>query len=182
MTEALTLSPAEAEFERILREHGFKTATMKQYVKAPSLQGVWGDYIILPDIIAVDKSGRGWCFEVKSEKESRQSMQCREMPMGYAGPVWFLEEHKMRSYLDFSKAFFCPCIIIINGDFQWKAGFFTRINLEGDIEYNKDLVVARWKDDLGCPVLFNVMDTLDRFFENLENSLEDYGWKPENAA
>src|SRR2546426_12622414 len=105
----MTMSEAESEMEHTLQSEGFLTTTMKQNVKAPSLQGAReGDYIIIPDILAVDKQGRGWCFEVKSEMESKHSMEYLEMPMGYTGPVWYLQQYKAKSYLEFSKAFRCP--------------------------------------------------------------------------
>lgn len=87
---ALTFSPAESEFEKILRENGFMTATPKTSVKAPSIQGEPGHFIIIPDIIAVDGKGNGWCFEVKDEAASTYCMRRIEMTHGYTGPAWFL--------------------------------------------------------------------------------------------
>jgi len=80
---------------------------LKEQVRAPSIQGE-SDFIIIPDILAMDNSGRGWCFEVKDERESKRPMKHLTMPHGYTGPVWFLEKHKAESYLRFSQAFNVP--------------------------------------------------------------------------
>lgn len=172
----MTLSEAESEFERILRGKGFKTATMKEQVKAPSLQGNVG-YIILPDILAVDKQGRGWCFEVKDETWSRAPMRHVEMTHGYRGPVWFLEPYKARSYLEFSQAYSVPCVITIRGDMGWKAGFLTRVSqADGRIDYNRDQIAPEWDDPDGIPILFSVLFSLDRFFKTM-SSLRSRYWK-----
>ena len=169
------LSPAESEFEKILLKKGFMVAGLKQSVNAPSLQGAPHVYIIIPDFLAVDLKGEGWCFEVKDEIGSKSTMDRLEMPRGYSGPVWYLEPWKAESYLQFSRAFRCPCIIAVRGRTKWKLGFFTR-NLTGRIEYNTDLVVPGWRDHRGYPVLFNVMSQLDRFFSELDRSRKEY-WK-----
>jgi Holliday junction resolvase len=172
----MTMSPAESELEQLLQARGFLTATMKRDVKAPSLQGKQkGSYIVLPDILAVDWLGRGWCFEVKSERESKTRMKFLEMPMGYTGPVWYLQRYKARSYLEFSKAFRCPVVIVIKGDLKWKAGFFTKVDhTSGEVVFNNALVAPGWKDARGIPVLFNVMPSVDEFLEKLEETRRKY--------
>lgn len=144
-------------------------------MQAPSLQGPPHMYIIIPDFLAVDLKGEGWCFEVKDERESRSKMEKLEMPRGYSGPVWYLEPWKAESYLRFPRAFRCPCIIAVRGRTKWKMGFFTR-SLTGRIEYNTDLIVPGWKDPRGYPVLFNVMFQLEQFFSELDR-LRDKHWQ-----
>ncbi len=138
------LSEAESAFDQILQDRGFLTAGLKESVRAPSLQAEPGRYIIIPDILAVDTKDWGWCFEVKDERESETSMRRLEMPGGYAGPVWFLEPWKAESYLKFSRAFKCPCILVVRGRNRWKLGFFTQ-NIHGKVGYNRDLVVRAGK-------------------------------------
>ena len=172
----MTLSEAESAFDQILRGKGFKTAAMKKQVKAPSLQGDSG-YIILPDILAVDNQGRGWCFEVKDETWSKAPMRYIEMTHGYSGPAWFLEPYKAESYLEFSRAFSIPCVIAIRGDMDWKAGFLTRISRsDGGIDYNRDQIAPEWDDPDGIPILFSVLLSLDRFFRTLSKLRSTY-WK-----
>lgn len=161
MPKSSTFSPAEVEFEKILRDWGFKTATLKTSVKAPSIEDGRGNYIIIPDILAVDRKEEGWCFEVKDEATSSWKMNDLAMNR-YSGPVWLLEERKARSYLDFSKAFDCPCVIAIGDENGWRVGFFTRKS-KGKVNYNKRIVAINWIDPDGIPVLFNVMSPLDIF-------------------
>ena len=160
------VSGAEEMFAEILRVEGFMVTFLKEQIRAPSIQGE-DDFIIIPDIPAVDKSGRGWCFEVKDERESKRPMKRLTMPHGYTGPVWLLEKRKAESYLRFSRAFKCPCIIAVRGDMRWRIGFFTHIS-NGEIYYNKDLVAVGWNDPFGYPVLFNVMPTATKFFHELD--------------
>ena len=168
-----TFSPAEAEFERILRENGFRTATLKRVVKAPSIEDGRGNYIIIPDIMAVDGNGEGWCFEVKDEAAS--SYEMKELSMNrYRGPVWMLEQRKATSYLDFSAAFDCPCIIAIGDKDQWRVGFFTH-KRRGRVDYNRRIVAVNWDDPEGIPVLFNVMMPLDDFLASIEK-LRRFHW------
>lgn len=171
----MTLSEAESAFEQILRDRDFKTATMKEYVKAPSIQGRKNDYIILPDILAVDKQGRGWCFEVKDETWSKAPMRYLEMTQGYTGPAWFLEPYKAESYLSFSQAFNVPCVIVIRGDSGWRAGFLTKVvSSDGRIDYNRDQIAPEWDDPDGIPILFDVLFGLEEFFGKLDAMRDDY--------
>lgn len=163
----MALTQAEEGFEEILQLHGFMTANMKQQVKAPSLQGE-SDFIILPDILAADKKGRGWCFEVKDERQSKTPMRTLNMTRGYSGLVWYLDPLKARSYLRFSQVFSVPCVIAIRGRSKWRLDFFTKKH-RGKIEYNKDVVAVDWDNRKGIPVLFNVMLLASRFLENLDN-------------
>jgi len=101
------VSGAEEIFAGILQAEGFMMTFLKEQVRAPSIQGE-SDFIIIPDILAMDNSGRGWCFEVKDERESKRPMKHLTMPHGYTEPVWFLEKHKAESYLRFSQAFNVP--------------------------------------------------------------------------
>ena len=163
----MALTQAEENFEEILQIHGFMTANMKQQVKAPSLQGE-SDFIILPDILAVDKKGRGWCFEVKDEQESKTPMRMLTMTHGYSGPAWYLDPLKAKSYLRFSQVFSVPCMIAIRGKRKWRLGFFTR-KIRDKIEYNKDIVASGWDNPKGIPILFNVMLLAGKFLEELDN-------------
>ena len=151
------------------------TATLKESIKAPSIQGEVGNYIIIPDIMAVDKAGNGWCFEVKDEASSSYKMKSLRMTKGYKGPVWFLERRKANSYLKFSQAFQCPCIIAIGGSQRWKLGFLTQKS-GSTIEYNRDIAAVNWNDSRGIPLLFNVMFQLEAFFNSAEK-LRDFYWK-----
>jgi hypothetical protein len=169
----LTFSPAESEFEKILRDNGFMTATLKTAVKAPSIQGRPGQFIIIPDILAVDESGNGWCFEVKDEAGSSYGMRRIEMTHGYSGPAWFLEERKAKSYLNFSRAFGCPCVLAIGGRQRWRVGFFTR-KFGTRIDYNQDIVAAKWRDPAGIPILFSVMHRLEDFLDSSDVLRREY--------
>jgi hypothetical protein len=55
---------AEAEFERILRQNRFLTASLKAITLASSMEDGSALFVILPDILAIDDEGQGWCFEV----------------------------------------------------------------------------------------------------------------------
>ncbi len=151
------------------------TATMKECVKAPSIQGKPGEYIIIPDILAVDEQGNGWCFEVKDEGNSSYDMAYLEMSHGYTGPVWFLQRYKAKSYLSFSRAYDCPCVIAVKGWQQWKMGFFTR-KRGAEIDYNRSIVAENWRDADGIPILFNVMDKLDDFLDS-HSALREKYWR-----
>src|SRR4029077_13263694 len=115
----------ESKFNDILLARGFATANLKQAVKAPSIEGDPG-FVVIPDIIAIDEEVRGWCFEVKDEKESRYDMANIRLNQ-YKGPAWFLKPSLAESYLEFSQAFKCPCIIAIR-DYKGKCrlDYFTR--------------------------------------------------------
>lgn len=171
-----TFSPAEAQFEEILRSHSFMTASLKRAVQAPSIEDGAGLYVILPDILAIDPDGvKGWCFEVKDEATSSYKMRQLEMTKGYSGPAWFLRYRKALGYLNFSKAFDCPCVIAIHTKAGWRAGFFTR-RADGQVDYNRDIVVPGWKDPGGIPVLFGQMQPLRVFFESIR-TLQKQFWQ-----
>ncbi len=174
-TEEVFPTKAEVEFNDILLGEEFATALLKQATKAPSLQGEPGSYIIIPDIIAADSDARGkvrgWCFEVKDETGSKMSKLAMNR---YTGPVWFLEPHKATSYLEFSQAFKCPCIMVIrNRAGTWKLDFFTK-NVRGRIGYNRSVVAANWNNPRGIPILYNVMYHLDPFFDDLDDLRNRY--------
>jgi hypothetical protein len=122
----MTFSPAEAEFEELLRRNKFLTASLKEAMQAPSIEDGSGLYVIFPDILAIDRSGQGWCFEVKDEASSRRKMRRLQMTQGYSGPAWFLRYRHAFGYSTFSAAFDCPCVIAIHTRKGWRAGFFTR--------------------------------------------------------
>jgi len=90
------VSGAEEIFVGILQAEGFMITFLKEQVRAPSIQGE-SDFIIIPDILAVDTSGRGWCFEVKDERESKRPMKHLTMPHGYTGLSGFLKNTKQRA-------------------------------------------------------------------------------------
>lgn len=174
------VSGAEEVFAGILQAEGFMITFLKEQVKAPSIQGE-DDFIILPDILAVDKSGKGWCFEVKDERESKRPMKHLTMPHGYVGPIWLLEKRKAESYLRFSRAFKCPCMIAVRGDMKWRVGFFTQIS-NNEIHYNRDLVAVGWSDPFGYPVLFNVMLTTSKFFHEMDDLRARYWAEPQKSV
>src|SRR3989441_11003822 len=162
----MAVSGAEEVFAGILQAEGFMITNLKEQIRAPSIQGE-DDFIIIPDILAVDTSGRGWCFEVKDERESKRPMKHLTMPHGYTGPVWLLEKRKAESYLRFSRAFKCPCMIAVRGDMKWRVGFFTQVS-HREIFYNKKLVTARWHEPFWDPGLFYVNLTTPKFFPELD--------------
>lgn len=177
-------SPAEAEFEQVLRDYGFMTASLKEAVKAPSIEDNKGLWVTLPDILAIDtKGGQGWCFEVKDETTSSYKMQVRQLGKteryggGYAGPVWLLERHKTIGYRDFSAAFDCPCVIAVHGDAGWRAGFFTCRN-NGLVDYNTGTVAEAWEDwnERRIPVMYERMLELDGFMKSIRE-LRSIFWR-----
>jgi hypothetical protein len=65
-------------------------------------------------------------------------------------------------------------MIAVRGDMKWRIAFFTHIS-NGEIHYNRDIIVAGWNDPFGYPVLFNVMLTTSRFFHDLD-ALRERHW------
>lgn len=171
---AATFSPAEAEFDSILRGNRFMTASLKGAVQAPSIEDGRGLFVILPDILAIDADGgQGWCFEVKDETTSSYKMRRLDMTLGYSGPVWFLEYRKAIGYVWFSSAFNCPCVIAIKGTSGWKAGFFT-MKVGGKVDYNRQTVAVGWSDPEGIPVLFDELQDLEPFLKSLRTQQASY--------
>lgn len=87
-----TLTYSEYKCQEMLRNYGFMTATLKESVQAPSIQDGKGGYVIIPDIIAMDRKGRGWAFEVK---EASKSVPEYRTLKDYSGQVWVLEPRKV---------------------------------------------------------------------------------------
>ena len=173
MGKSQVVFPTEAEsrFNDILLSKGFATASLKQAVKAPSIEGDPG-YIVIPDIIAVDNELRGWCFEVKDEKDSKIDM-ARIQLNRYHGPAWLLKSWLAESYLEFSQAFKCPCVIVIRDNAgNWRVDYFSK-RVGRKIDYNRSVVAANWDDPRGIPILFNVMYHLPAFFRQLDETREE---------
>ena len=171
----MTSDEAANQFEQILKNWGFKTATLNESARAQSIEGKGESPTVLPDILTVDRKERGWCFEVKDEEWSKAAMRELQISKGYSGPVLFLKTEEAKSYLNYSLAFGVPCVIVVREGAHWKVGFLTRVKwTDGSIVYNRELIVPEWNDQEGVPIMPNALLTLERFLEELDGLRLDY--------
>jgi Holliday junction resolvase len=165
-----TLTRSEWHCQEMLRSYGFLTATLKESVQAPSIQDGAGSFVIIPDIIAIDRKVRGWAFEVKDASRSRA--EYREL-RNYRGSVWVLEQHKANSYLKFSQAFNVPCMLVVKTRYGWRVGFLTK-KKNDKIAFNDEIVFKGPSYINDSLILINNMFRIREFIDNLDTLRGEY--------
>jgi len=167
------LTDAESECGIMLRRYGFLTAVLKVGVQAPSIQDGEGSYVIIPDIIAIDRKTRGWAFEIKDASKSKPHYR---VVQNYDGQVWLLQPHKAESYLKFSKAFNIPCVIVIRTSQGWRVGVLA-VKKDNTVTFNDQIVIepagGRYTNYV---ILVDRLIRMREFIDRLDSVRNEHGF------